>query len=127
VALKDVTEDRFNADLKDSFRSGIATDLQVSDDQIVVTSVTATSGGSRRRLLVIPAAAAGDALAVAFKVTGEAEINTNGKLGTTSEIHLDLNRKFAPKRLAGRDVYGGTRFALGAVLLAARQLIVCTS
>jgi len=78
VALKDVTAERFNADLKDSFRSGIATDLQVSDDQIVVTSVTATSAGSRRRLLVIPAVAAGDALAVAFKVTGEAETHTNG-------------------------------------------------
>jgi hypothetical protein len=87
VALKNVTVAQFNARLEVSFRAGIAADLAVPEDRVVVMSVTATSGGTRRRLVdtpaTTPAAAAGDALAVAFKVSGGAEIHTNrNNIGT---------------------------------------------
>ena len=69
VALKNVTAVQFRAELDVSFRTGIAADLAVSEDRVVVTSVTATT--RRRGLLETPAAAAaGDALAVAFEVSG---------------------------------------------------------
>ena len=103
VALKNVTVAQFSAELEVSFRAGIAADLRVPDDRVVVTSVTATSGGTRRLLVetsvATPAAAAGDALAVAFKVSGGAEIHTNIY---TSEVHYKPNSK-ALTQLAGRQ------------------------
>ena len=81
MALKNFSVAQFSAKLEVSFRAGIAADLLVPEDRIEVTSITATSGGTRRRLVETSAAAlaaaVGDALAVAFKVSGGAEICTN--------------------------------------------------
>ena len=40
MALKNVTVAQFNAQLEVSFLAGIAADLTVSEDRVVVTSVT---------------------------------------------------------------------------------------
>ena len=74
MTLMNVTIAQFKGtQLENSFLSGIAVDLKVSEDQIVVTSLTASSGVRRRRLLEADSL---DALAVrvAFKVTGEADV-----------------------------------------------------
>lgn len=89
VALKNVTVARFNSELEDSFRAGIAADLAVPEDRVVVTSVMTTA--RRRGLLdtaAAAAAAAGDAVAVAFKVSGGAKFHTNGRMSTTSEVQF---------------------------------------
>ena len=69
MALKNVTVARFEASLRASFISGIAADLRVSEDLIVITSVT-ISNVTRRRILSSETSDA--ALDVAFEVTGEA-------------------------------------------------------
>ena len=68
MALRNFTVAQFKADLEALFVSGIAADLKVSEDLIAITSVTA-SNGTRRRIL---SSETGDALDVAFEVTGEA-------------------------------------------------------
>jgi hypothetical protein len=67
VALKNVTAAQFKANLEASFVSGIASDLKVTEDLVVVTSVTTLNSGrsTRRRVLLQTAGGGGgDALDV---------------------------------------------------------------
>jgi hypothetical protein len=94
VALKNVTAAQSKTSLEASFVSGIAVDLKVSEDLVAVTSVTTSnsgSGGSTRRRILLETAAAGDALDVAFKVTGEASFHSFPFY--SSGFHLRLNLK----------------------------------
>lgn len=51
MTLINVTAAQFKGTkLENSFLSGFAADLKVSEDQIVVTSITASSADKRRRL-----------------------------------------------------------------------------